>query len=140
MIDVLPYRMGGHERGEGQGKGSRCKWVYEKFANAQCAHESTRAAGAGCVLATWPSAGNSATQLPLPSTAQKGTQQSVDLSLHRGRGFWSAVLSRIEPSPGRPLWFTLRAAFVFPRGVTLDLVFSLSKVHVRAPSWFLARI
>ena len=25
------------------------------------------------------------------------------------------------PPPGRPLWFTLRAAFMSPRGVTLDL-------------------
>ena len=25
------------------------------------------------------------------------------------------------PPPGRPLWFTLRAAFMFPRGITLDL-------------------
>ena len=24
------------------------------------------------------------------------------------------------PPTGRPLWFTLRAAFMFPRGVTLD--------------------
>jgi hypothetical protein len=41
------------------------------------------------------------------------------------------------PPPGRPLWFTLRAAFVFPREVAPDLTWALARVvgpRARQPS------